>query len=427
MASIISKNIRYLRKQKHMGQEQLGKLLGKSESAIQMWESDKRSPTMGTVQKLSEIFNVDMNTLVYDDLENKKADNIGIKIKELRESNGMSIDFLAYKFKVKRSTILHWENGISSPSIDDLHELANLFHVSYGFIKGYETIDDIEYKSKIASINFLNYFEYGLYHFGFKGMKIIDDFICHWYGKYKFCDEYPNNLSLDEIKSEIYSWIHAEYYPIEDHIEHVLHYLEQYPMVFDSDIQYNWEEKTVCEEQLDQDVIDHLIYDDKDDIDNDNRYEILCLYEREIALEKFTLEFTCDYNLTLKEENDEIDRYIIQQQLDKKRKYEDKLNLYKSHLDKIHILKNKFGAGFYDSYIKSLDSFSKEVKQMRYDLPVETGITFDNQEDAVLYILKCPQIYKYCNYNPDQYSSEELNEKVKRILLAIEIVMKKEL
>ena len=69
MTSIISKNIRYLRKQLHMSQQQLADKTGKSESAIQMWESDKRSPTMGTVERLTEIFGIDMNTLVYEDLQ----------------------------------------------------------------------------------------------------------------------------------------------------------------------------------------------------------------------------------------------------------------------------------------------------------------------------------------------------------------------
>lgn len=69
MTSVISKNIRYLRKQCKMSQQQLADKTGKSESAIQMWESDKRSPIMETVQQLCEIFNIDMNTLVYVDLE----------------------------------------------------------------------------------------------------------------------------------------------------------------------------------------------------------------------------------------------------------------------------------------------------------------------------------------------------------------------
>ncbi|MCR0349380.1 transcriptional regulator [Erysipelotrichaceae bacterium AF15-26LB] len=75
--SIISKNIRYLRKQKGWGQDELARRIGKSESAIQMWESDKRSPTMGTVEELTKIFDIDINTLIYKDLQTGEVNKSG--------------------------------------------------------------------------------------------------------------------------------------------------------------------------------------------------------------------------------------------------------------------------------------------------------------------------------------------------------------
>ena len=51
--SFIGKNIRYLRKNKKMSQPDLAKKLNKSESTIQMWETNYRSPTMGTVQQIN--------------------------------------------------------------------------------------------------------------------------------------------------------------------------------------------------------------------------------------------------------------------------------------------------------------------------------------------------------------------------------------
>ncbi len=67
--SYIGKNIRFLRKTNKLSQTDLGKKLGKSESAIQMWESGNRSPTMGSVQKLSELFNVGINDLMNKDMQ----------------------------------------------------------------------------------------------------------------------------------------------------------------------------------------------------------------------------------------------------------------------------------------------------------------------------------------------------------------------
>ncbi len=68
LESNISKNIRYLRKSKKLSQLQLGDLVERTESTIQMWESDLRSPTMDMVQQISIIFDIDINSLVNNDL-----------------------------------------------------------------------------------------------------------------------------------------------------------------------------------------------------------------------------------------------------------------------------------------------------------------------------------------------------------------------
>lgn len=58
-------NIRYLRRKKEMSQDDLAKLLGyKSFTTIQKWESGVAEPPFGKVQKLAEIFGIDINTLV---------------------------------------------------------------------------------------------------------------------------------------------------------------------------------------------------------------------------------------------------------------------------------------------------------------------------------------------------------------------------
>lgn len=77
--SYIGRNIRFLRKTNKLSQIDLGKKLGKSESAIQMWETGNRYPTMGSVQKISELFNVDINDLMNKDMQlNNDDDIVGI-------------------------------------------------------------------------------------------------------------------------------------------------------------------------------------------------------------------------------------------------------------------------------------------------------------------------------------------------------------
>ena len=57
----IAKNIRYLRKKRRMSQSDLGDLVNRAESTIQMWETDLRSPTMETVRDLAKIFHIDIS------------------------------------------------------------------------------------------------------------------------------------------------------------------------------------------------------------------------------------------------------------------------------------------------------------------------------------------------------------------------------
>lgn len=66
-----SKNIRYLRKSRTMSQEELANILGyKSFTTIQKWESGVAEPPFSMVNKIADIFQVSVNQLVYEDIEN---------------------------------------------------------------------------------------------------------------------------------------------------------------------------------------------------------------------------------------------------------------------------------------------------------------------------------------------------------------------
>ena len=73
-------NLKYIRQEKGLTQEQLGKLMNKDYSTIGKWENGTRSPIMEDVIKLSDIFNIDIKDLIeknfyssdtksFDDLE----------------------------------------------------------------------------------------------------------------------------------------------------------------------------------------------------------------------------------------------------------------------------------------------------------------------------------------------------------------------
>lgn len=61
---MLSDKLRYLRREKNLTQEELGKILNVSHGTIAMWETNKRLPDIETIYKLSKIFNVTTDFLI---------------------------------------------------------------------------------------------------------------------------------------------------------------------------------------------------------------------------------------------------------------------------------------------------------------------------------------------------------------------------
>lgn len=56
--------LKQLRMDKGLTQKQLGSLINKKESTVRMWELNKNEPSLSTLIKLADIFNVSLDTLV---------------------------------------------------------------------------------------------------------------------------------------------------------------------------------------------------------------------------------------------------------------------------------------------------------------------------------------------------------------------------
>lgn len=57
-----------------------------------------------------------------------------MRLRELRNKNGLTQNEIANKLGVSGQTILNWENGIYEPKISQLIELADLFDVSVDYL-----------------------------------------------------------------------------------------------------------------------------------------------------------------------------------------------------------------------------------------------------------------------------------------------------
>lgn len=62
-------NLRYLRKCYHLSQEKMGRIVGKSFSAISRWELGEREPSNEDVQGFCEYFGLEPSDLMYRKLD----------------------------------------------------------------------------------------------------------------------------------------------------------------------------------------------------------------------------------------------------------------------------------------------------------------------------------------------------------------------
>lgn len=85
--NFLSKNIKFLRQKNGLTQEELAKIVEKSRVLISQWESDDREITTEDIIKLSDFFNVPMDSLVGKDLriQNDALDELDILFDKNRE------------------------------------------------------------------------------------------------------------------------------------------------------------------------------------------------------------------------------------------------------------------------------------------------------------------------------------------------------
>lgn len=59
-----SKNLKILRKEKNLNQQQLALLVGVSQQCISEWENGKIEPTLSYLWKLADIFEISVDELI---------------------------------------------------------------------------------------------------------------------------------------------------------------------------------------------------------------------------------------------------------------------------------------------------------------------------------------------------------------------------
>lgn len=67
--SLFSKNLRFLRRRDRLNQDQISILFHKKANTVGNWENQKSEPSLAELMKLAEYFRVNMQALLYEDME----------------------------------------------------------------------------------------------------------------------------------------------------------------------------------------------------------------------------------------------------------------------------------------------------------------------------------------------------------------------
>lgn len=76
----IADNIKKIREEKHISQQELGSLLNISGKTVSSWEIGRTEPNMGYIQSMCDIFNISIDDLIYGSNDKK---SYSLKYKEI--------------------------------------------------------------------------------------------------------------------------------------------------------------------------------------------------------------------------------------------------------------------------------------------------------------------------------------------------------
>lgn len=140
---MISDNLKRLRIERGLTQQQVGKQLGTSKQAYSYWESGQHTPRFETIKKLADILGVTTDQITeeyvqpYDESETASFTE---RLISLRKEKGVNQTEIAKGLHISQQTYSQWESGNRSPSQKTLEKLAKFFNVSVSYLLGETSI-----------------------------------------------------------------------------------------------------------------------------------------------------------------------------------------------------------------------------------------------------------------------------------------------
>ena len=120
--------IKKLRKKAGLNQSQLAQQTGISEQSISKYERGQRNPKIENLEALPNFFKVPVSYLRGEAAVNR--------LKELRQSKGLTLDDIEKATGINRGTYSNYENGNTEPKFEIWQKLSNYFEVPIPYLMG---------------------------------------------------------------------------------------------------------------------------------------------------------------------------------------------------------------------------------------------------------------------------------------------------
>ncbi len=140
----LANRIKQLREQHGMSQKDLANKLGVSRVAVTKYEKGESTPSR-RLKQFADVFHVSTDYLLgnHDCLEttSEKQKAVGERISILRKKNKLDKASLAKICNVTTRAVTAWEDGITSPSLETISKLAEVFDTTTDYILGRVTTE----------------------------------------------------------------------------------------------------------------------------------------------------------------------------------------------------------------------------------------------------------------------------------------------
>lgn len=135
-----------LRKKKGLNQREFADIIGVSNGAVAMWETNKRQPDLQTLVKIASFYDVSVDYLLSNEdcvyteeaTSSKNTQNIalGERLRQIRSLNNYTMSELSQKLGITIQSLTSYERGNRLPSLDLLIKLADFYGISLDTLVG---------------------------------------------------------------------------------------------------------------------------------------------------------------------------------------------------------------------------------------------------------------------------------------------------